>query len=97
MLKLKQKELNKNHMDNYVFNNQNKFDELKLQLEEKPIFKLNTPELSGSIIDKEQITATKAVIFAELENYKEKTQRKINEMQQYYLEIEKSKDEKIDM
>jgi chromosome condensin MukBEF MukE localization factor len=69
MLKLKQKELNKNRINNKIFNNQNKFDELKLQFDEKPIFKLNTPELTGNIIDKEQITATKAVIFAELENY----------------------------
>lgn len=70
----------KNRGENNIFHNEYVFNTLKKNLEQQqqPISK-NSPD--KKISDNSQLTATKTIIFNELENYKEKTQRKIEEMQ----------------
>jgi hypothetical protein len=83
MSKLKQKESSKQNPQHAMFHNETEFNQLRKSLEDKPILKYNT-KLGESKNHNNQLTATKTIIFEELEHYKIKTQTKIDEMKLYY-------------
>merc|ERR1712000_469127 len=81
--KLKQKESSKHNPQHAIFHNETEFNQLRKSLDEKPILKSNNKS-SERKSDNNQLTATKTIIFEELEHYKIKTQTKIDEMKLYY-------------
>jgi len=82
MSKLKQKESLKQSPRRAIFHNETEFNQLKKSLDEKPILQSNNKS-NKSKSDNNQLTATKTIIFEELEHYKIKTQTKIDEMKLY--------------
>jgi len=83
MSKLKQKESAKQNAQHAIFHNEIEFNQLRKSLDEKPILKPNNKHTDRRN-DNNQLTATKTIIFEELEHYKIKTQTKIDEMKLYY-------------